>query len=92
MMNESVVLSVAVALAGTPFAEALPETVTVPSDVEPLKKVTEPVGATPLLAVAIVAVNEMGWPAVTVIKLGRTAVAVTALVIVIALEAEVLGV
>ena len=85
-------MSVAVALAARPLDEAVPETTTAPNDVVPLKNVTDPVGATPLLPVRIVAVNAMGWPAVTVIRLGRTEAAVGAFVMVIILADEVLGV
>jgi hypothetical protein len=86
---------VAVPLAFVPVpvkTAAVPVTVPVPIVVVPDLKVTVPVGPTPLLDVAIVAVKVTAWPTATFEALGATVVVVGAVVIVTVCVGDVLAV
>jgi hypothetical protein len=83
--------TVAVALAAVEFP-AVPVTVPLPTDLPPTIKETVPVGAAPLLWVAIEAVKVTDWPMGTVAALLVAVVVVVAGVTVRATGGDVLAV
>src|ERR1700732_3221528 len=80
-------LAVAVPLAAAEFP-AVPVTVPLPTDLPPSMKETVPVGAAPLLCVAIEAVNVTNWPMGTVAALLVAVVVLVACVTVRATAGE----
>jgi hypothetical protein len=92
---EKVTDAVAVPLALVPVpvkTAAVPVTVPVPRTVDPAMNFTDPVGPTPLLVVAIVAVNVTACPTGIVAALLATVDVVAAVVIVTASAGDVLAV
>jgi hypothetical protein len=91
--NDTDAVAVPLALVPVPVrTAAVPVTVPVPIVVAPDLNVTVPVGPTPLLDVAIVAVKVTAWPTATFEALGATTVVVGAVVIVIESAGDVLAV
>ena len=87
--KETVAVAVPLAAADVP---AVPDTVPLPMDLPPSMKETVPVGATPLLCVAIEAVTVTDWPMGTVAALLAAVVVVVACVTVAMTAGEVLAV
>jgi hypothetical protein len=85
-------LAVAVALAFAELLPTVPVTVPLPMDLPPSMKETVPVGAAPLLCVAIEAVKVTDWLMGTVAALLVAVVVVVACITVTATGGEVLAV
>jgi hypothetical protein len=90
-VDEKETVAVAVPLAAAEFP-AVPVTVPLPTDLPPTIKETVPVGAAPLLWVAIEAVKVTDWPMGTVAALLVAVVVVAAGVTVRATDGDVLAV